>query len=49
MKNDLRVIKINSASRKYEQLEANFEKLKVFQNENKEKITPEELESAVAR
>ena len=49
MKNDLRVIKINSASRKYEQLEANFEKLKVFQNQNKEKITPEELESAVAR
>ena len=49
MKNDLGVIKINSASRKYKELEANFGKFEVPQNENEGKITQEELEFAVAR
>ena len=49
MKNELGVIKINSASRKYKELEANFGKFEVPQNENEGKITQEELEFAVAR
>ena len=50
-KRDLGVIKINSTSRKYKELEANFGKLQCLKNENtnEEKIIQEEVESAVAR
>ena len=50
-KRDLGVIKINSTSRKYKELEANFGKLQCLKNENtnEEKIIQEEVKSAVAR
>ena len=50
-KRDSGVIKINSTSRKYKELEANFGKLQFFRNENtnEENIIQEEVESAVAR
>ena len=46
-----RVIQIHSNSKKYKELEENFGKLQVFENENtnQEKINHEEIRSAVAR
>ena len=50
-KRDLGFIRINSTSRKYKELEANFGKLQCLKNENtnEEKIIQEEVESAVAK